>query len=170
MHNHDHDGECISCNRDPAEVDAEFDRTIEKYGHFIIGVFGDRLMAYSVGRWEKNSPEFIILGMNSEKAAITINLVLSHVATKGPVHVGDVLDDIANVPVKIGAVDTHHISENFRTAIERAVRANVPLESVYALQIIWPDTAGRFPDDPLFEERFVEQQPLLSAPAMGVRQ
>ena len=157
-----HNDDCFSCGREPAEVDAHIDQVIDGAGHIVMGIQADPPFAYTAGLWEKGMPELIMFGLSGPTSMAILNRVVDHIKTNGMIQDGDLLDDIATMPTKIGAVHDRHVVEHFKVAFERIERVKAEVAAPYALQIIWPDTQGRFPGDPLFEDRFSARQPLLN--------
>lgn len=119
--------------------------------------------SYTVGLTEKFLPELVVAGLyeDSGYGAGALNQVAERLLNDDLAHyipeVGDVfrVADAPHLNWKIGAVSQQWIKENVTVP-----RPLFPGRDIKALQVIWPDENGAYPDDP--EWRRGNQQPLLA--------
>jgi len=139
--------------------------TIAKHGVFIQGVFPTQdsptvPFAYSVGipTTVPSAAELIVMGLDPNTGAQIINSVLARLQT------GETFADGQQAK---GLIKKFTLA--FRTVAKENYDGYVTAAQAYhqsrndwpLLQIVWPDTKGRFPWQNGFEERFRDQQPLL---------
>jgi len=118
---------------------------------------------YTVGLAHVGQPELVLMGLEPEPAHFAISWVANEGRAGRPIPLDQptLLDGVA---VKVLDVpDEWVLSDRSRMAAWFAHFG--ASESSGALpeirQVVWPDAAGRFPDDPLCAEWVVREQPLL---------
>jgi hypothetical protein len=115
---------------------------IAEHGWMIQGVFATETspgppFAYTVGLTAAGLPELIITGLPHDLApAILNNAAQSHLETE--LVPGKVCDTAASVPLRIAPAPNAEIGVAYQLYGERAS----------ALQLVWPDDAGIYPDEP----------------------
>lgn len=108
--------------------------------------------AYSVGRSLFDKPEFFITGLGSSTMQYIINRVADLESERGPFNDGDDIDEVLEgLPVRIRTVNS------LEAADMGGVTSRFP--SAQALQILWPDPAGKFPGDMDFDPVFGQDLP-----------
>jgi hypothetical protein len=134
------------------------DETIARYGWMIQSVFpvdpGGVGFSYTVGLAGKGLPEFIVFGWDQGLA----QSVLNHLALRA---IGG--EPFAADRELVGVLEGHTLrtyqvgdsSEHLTMSNARYRRGGDP---VAALQLVWPDMAGRWPGDP---DCNITWQPLL---------
>ena len=139
--------------------------TIATHGVFIQGVFPTEEsqgvpFAYSVGipTTVPGAAELIVLGLDPEMGAEIINSVMDRLKEGETLADGQQVEGlIERFALTFRAVARQHYDGYVGAAqIYHQSRNEWPL-----LQIVWPDTKGRFPWQEGFEERFRDKQPLL---------
>lgn len=133
-------------------------QTILDHGWMVQGVFStpddpEPSFAYTIGLTEAGLPELLIAG--NIKHAVMAQLLNSagSLHVKNEIKPGDVLDEIASMPLRVRAVkDTLPLQQahNYYRDPQR-VRGVVS-----ALQLVWPDKAGAYPDQ-VFYDRSMAQ-------------
>ena len=160
MSNPEHDPDCLCCRVGP-EAALQHERELRaRFPHIVIGVADNPPFAYSVGLWNNNLPELIVQGMTGRQAMQTINLVAAWMEHENIVpEDGSIHDDPFTLPTKFIRVSERVIDDMMRktSQAERAI-SRYP----YALQIVWPDREGRFPDDPHYAAEFRGRQQILA--------
>lgn len=115
--------------------------TIIRSGHQIMNIFGGDgpAFSYTVGRVVKDQPELLITGDLPDVVRAGILNVAAERDDLKPGLTNEIIDDF---PVKIVEVLDPRKAGMF---------AALELGDITALQIIWPDAAGRFPGDAGYE-------------------
>lgn len=163
---HPHDPTCECCIYGREAYLEKLAVMIERRGHAVIGTFtqgpgdSDISMAYTVGLAKKGLPEIVVFGVPREAAMPILNsaaalLIAGKLETDVPV------SKLASMPLVFKHVAPEATEKYLTESTDNAGRP------VAALQMVWPDTQGRFPWDPRFEQQLRAAQPLLflSAPA-----
>jgi hypothetical protein len=114
--------------------------------------------AYTVGITNLGHPELIIVGLPALVCQQILNrMVLMIKNGRAKFGVGDLVSGLipgTDYQLKIGPVDPE-LSEN------NLIVAHALYEDVQALQVIWPDINGRYPDDENVVDGVEALQPLL---------
>jgi uncharacterized protein DUF4262 len=140
---------CWLCDNPGATLD-EYDdhihRLVEEYGWAVQGVEGDGVhppWAYTVGLTAAGLPELVVTGLDPEPAAELLNDAARHIRLNG----GRVPDRYLQLPgsgvagiVTVAVPDAH---------LEVAVALYG--SKIRALQLVLPDTAGRWPWDESYQ-------------------
>lgn len=137
---------------DPAAMDAYLGRVaalIDEHGVMLQAVFGDSVadaFTYTVGLTGRGLPELWLGTLAPEQAGPILNAAAKQTALEpGPLDLG------FSVPFRIrGPVDVDE-------AAVGVARQMHPLSDVVVLQVLWPDEAGLFPDEPGYDERFPQR-------------
>lgn len=159
------DYECETCDqhlsRHPDKMEYLKKRemeTIIEYGHQVRYVFpgpddDSTAFAYSMGRSVKDRPEILVTGQLPHKV---MHYIVNRVADLDDerelsagmeLAAGEVLE---GYPVRLVQVSDLEEAEMF------GVTSNFGTDDTSALQVVWPDLEGRFPD----EEGFTFEQPI----------
>jgi hypothetical protein len=142
------------------QVNDSMDAMIARYGWAIQGVFpGDDTpgFTYTVGMAAHGLPDVIVFGLPMDIAHPFLNQVCLRMKEEGPLPLDTNLDDVANgLPTQFVAVP--------REEADKYMFATRRRHADYtAIQMVWPDAKGKFPWDPEFDPRFIDQQPVLRA-------
>ena len=145
-----------------ALMQVKIQNDIKKHGCFCMCVFGDEHRppwTYSIGIsiTVPGAAEIMVYGLDPENAAGIINIILEQMKEGRAFEAGKEYDGILqDLSVYFGRVEKQHYDDHFGQAI------NYHRGFDFAVwQLVWPDTAGRFPWQDGFEERLREAQPLL---------
>ena len=141
------------------EYEAKIDKIIEERGQAVQAVFGgeDEIpFAYSVGRAEQDKAELISFTLHPSQLQYLIKEVSAAIDSGSAKGVAGELIQIEKFTVRLanayGAQVTH-----MKQCPNRLAR--VGKEPMFeALQIIWPDEAGKFPDEEGYQEKL--RQPI----------
>lgn len=126
---------------------------IEHHGHQVIAVFGDESRppwAYTVGRAAAGKVELLITGLPSSQGARILNDVAAWERANGI----DIAT-LATTPTFGVQLDGYKVELRLAPCDPEASKMNVALNAVHdlkACQVLWPDAAGRWPEDPGFED------------------
>lgn len=135
----------------------DIERFLESPGWAVIGVLPDRPnnipgFSYTVGLTARGLPELITVGLPSDAAHLILNAAARLLLAGNRFEPGQRLHDLANFPLTIRVVDDADARSTGYAAVRRYP------EGCRFLQLVWPDRAGLFPDDPDCEQRFVDMQ------------
>lgn len=128
---------------------------IEEYGIEVIGVFGTiekpgPNFTYSIGMMDHGWPEIIAVGLPNITAHTFINQLFALTKACGiPPNIGEFDTELANLPMKFGAVSENNIREYLCQAYYRSEEKQIKMR---AIQLIWCDREGIFPDETGFDE------------------
>lgn len=132
------------------------EEVIRQYGFQDVGVMADYEemtpgFNYTVGLTEMNWPEFIIIGLPNDVAHFLITSIIEKYKKEESVpQIGDLIENLSPYTLRLGRVTQENIEEYMCQAVYYYGEKNTTFE---ALQIIWPDESGRYPDNPEFDER-----------------
>jgi hypothetical protein len=127
----------------------KMEENIRKYGWSVASVFGEdehgsAPFAYSVGAHSRDLPDIFVSGLGGETGLRLINAALNAASAGLNLEVGCDYDEIANVPVRFVPISAAEASRHMKFALRNAKEANRPFR---ALQLVYPDVQGRFPED-----------------------
>jgi hypothetical protein len=133
---------------------------VERYGWHLQMVFGDPLhhpWTYTIGLWTSlGHPELSMFGVDQTQAALLLNLMGERVLRGEHFEPGRAYGRVlAEQDVRVSGVRPEWYAPYFGMAIDWY------LDEFPMLQVVLPDRAGRFPDDPRSELR--RGQPLLDS-------
>ena len=140
-------------------------QAIAEHGCLVMGIFPTEAselqvpFAYSIGLpiTFPGAAELLIIGLDPDTSQQMINTIVALMKEGKRFSDGDEASGIIQrLPLAFRTVARRHYDAYMGKAIEYHDGSNWPL-----LQVIWPDTKGRFPWQAGFEERFREKQPLL---------
>jgi hypothetical protein len=140
-------------------------QAIDAHGCLVMGVFPTETselqvsFSYSIGLpiTFPGAAEVLIIGLDPDSSQQIINTIVALMKKGKRFADGDQARGIIKrLPLAFRTVATHHYADYMGQAIEYHGGSNWSL-----LQVIWPDTKGKFPWQAGFEERFREKQPLL---------
>jgi hypothetical protein len=145
----------------------QIEQLVAAHGWAVQGVFadpaaGEPTFSYTVGLYRTHKhPELVVFGVSPEVAKTILNRVAFRFAKEGEpivpgVRYDEILEGFPVVFVTAGqdGVDSHLY------AYEWFYKGQTPP----VLQMVWPDTDGRFPWEDGFDRRFDAAQPLLGTP------
>lgn len=165
-HEHDdecaHGEECIICAHGPDAYKKRVLDNIERTGLSITGVFPEPDspgFTYSIGMHRHEMPDLIIFSVPPELGQHIMNALYAK-AKEGTITLqdGEVVDDkdITSMPLVLRATDPELVEEyatgSYSLSSEETGHANS------VLQIVWPDTHGRYPWDATFDRSFEDSQ------------
>lgn len=120
----------------------------------------DPPFAYTVGlEFLYEHPELLVYGLPPDLSGALLNGLAGAVQEGrrfGPGEICSTDEFGLGFDVKFGTVLEHHREDIMLTACWFHGGSGFR-----ALQLLWPDENGRFPDHPLFQKEFVLEQPLL---------
>lgn len=155
--------ECFSCGGgDFAQKTRE---NIEKFGVSVVGTQipledGMLSMTYSIGITSTlGAPEVIMFGVPAPSATVFINMYYQGIKSGKEYKPGIEYDEFAEgFGMKFKKISTQSYEDHLIQASEFNIQNNVGRE---ALQMIFPDKFGRWPEDPMVDERNVKMLHLL---------
>lgn len=134
---------------------------IKKFGLAVITVPSDGevpTLAYSIGLWgARHHPEIVVFGLPPEVAHTIINDVGRRVKNGKRFKDGDVVEKLANFPMAFVEVPRDRFEGHLNVAL-----AYYGHGEFTALQLVWPDTQGKFPWQPSYDEKLRRAQPVLA--------
>jgi hypothetical protein len=154
--NHDDNCECEFCSGefDPTEFYRAIAENIDEYGQHVQGVFGEGDILpffYTIGLTEQELPELLLIGgFAPEDGAAVLNWLGEAMRERGrPFNDGEIMDWGGRLPVKV--VDAGDEARN-----EYVIQAGefYQTDQVRVMQVLIPDTEGRFPGEPGCAEPF----------------
>jgi Domain of unknown function (DUF4262) len=150
-----------STDEDLSEKDAKLLQTLEQWGWFVIKVgAGDSepAFAYSIGLYENfKHPEIILFGLDLRAMHQVINDVGKRIREGERFSEAHRYDDLfEGYECEFRKVNSNHYDGLLNYAIWYYKDEPFP-----ALQLIWPDSAGVFPWEEGYDERFRKEQPSL---------
>ena len=134
---------------------------VEKYG-WSVGLFekgtATPSFAYTIGLWKTyNHPEIIAFGLPVDLLYTILNDTANLIKEGKQLSLGvDNNEILTNLPVQFRQVDASNIPDYFGFA-----QWFNDYESFPAIQLFWPDKAGKFPWEPTYDEKYRFDQPLL---------
>jgi hypothetical protein len=138
-------------------------RLVRTYGWSVTGVLGDTMpdWAYSIGLWHSyGSVEVCLLGIPQQRAMTIVNTVGQLVRDGQALSPGHRLAGIIDGhELTLAPVHSSWYDRLFGAAIDYYQRPPFPV-----VQLLWPDTSGRYPGDPEFEDGAHDVQPSLWLP------
>ncbi len=177
IEDHDNDCQCIACSvADPDErrkvVREKIDQMVEQQGFAIMTAAHDPeygTFSYTIGLAKRWWPELVLTSLGPQSARMILKETVRRLTAIDTIPTaGMVVEKAVNTPLRLGPIADKYLSGHLILANDRAMRkgygslentANGP--SLPALQVIWPDTAGLYPDNPLYDHERLPQ-PLLS--------
>lgn len=149
-------------------------RLIEEHGWAVQAVAGggdDLPFAYTVGLAEPGDPELLVAGLPLDVAHRLLNDIVraaqtGRVALEGGVSVAgaDLDGDFSPHVFRLVAMDRVYLSDRY--ALFNVGRAVLECPLVRALQVVWPDAGGRYPDEAGYDAAR-HPQPVFARPGVG---
>jgi len=139
---------------------------IRDHGWHVIGVDADDEgpgFAYSVGMTDTlNHPEVIVFGLDTRSMTSIVNGIGAEIRGGRRFDQPGVYADVlgGGVACKFVTVDPAHHPEYLGGAMWHRRHVGQP-KTLRAVQCLWPDKAGTFPDDPACHPEVLRRQPLL---------
>lgn len=154
-----HDEDCECCSGGMAAFLEKLESHIAAVGHGVIGtgieIDGRRVStSYTVGLSDNGLPELVVFGIPAEIAKQILNRAADRLRA-GKLQRNVPLDQIATLPLVFKDVPASLASDYVHVANRRAGR------EVPAIQMVWPDSAGKFPWDESFDAAMKGIQPTL---------
>jgi hypothetical protein len=150
----DSDMDCLTCGRHVAVHPDKLEflkkhemDTIIEHGHQVRAVFGgEAFFAYSIGRTVRDRPEILVTGPLPPNVAHWVVNRVAELDDQSPLQPGQELDTVLEgYRVRLVAVRDLDEAQMF------GVTNNFGTEDTSALQVVWPDSDGHFPDDPEYD-------------------
>lgn len=175
MHNHDHKhdhGKCDVCSASDPDassnsLESQLDKLIEKSGHAVLMIMpkegsDDPGFAYTAGLSEANWPEIIISGICGDQGNLIINEAITWLKKRDirPTD-GMLLEEAVNVPLKLRRINPQDAMRYARLAVDRHIMKGGQPISFEALQLLWPDILGKFPDEVVYSKSGLPPQNIL---------
>jgi hypothetical protein len=101
---------------------------------------------YTIGLSDMGWPELIMAGLDNRIAARLINEIIERCVETTPPVAGREFLKIANTPLRLRAISEEQRDKYMCWAVDRQKR--IGRAEPDALQVIFPDDEGRWPDDP----------------------
>ncbi len=144
------------------------DTLISRYGWMVMSVgggAGEMGYAYTIGLTRQYAhPEVLVFGLPFQVAHGILGSLVTCIEAEGrPLPLRRPLREVASAPVQLIP-----ILRAYRTgaySFFNGARAYYGTNIVEAVQLVWPDTAGRFPWMPGFNE--MSRVPLLDEPGLS---
>lgn len=134
----------------------EIHDAVRKYGWVIKCVEDDkRPYAYTTGLHQFGLPELLATGVITERALVLLGHFAAESITKGPLRPGDRLDFLGIATIEV--VKVEHPDAHLGLGVALYGR------DLHAVQLVWTDTAGRWPWDSAFSSDGILQ------PVLGKR-
>ncbi len=135
---------------------------VQKYGFSVLGVVGDQSgphFTYTIGLYPTIMPELIMFGIRPDGATTLFHQIVKKRKDEGMIfESGKTYEGISEkYPLYFHQVDREH----YHRYVLAAIRWHNETREFPLYQVVWPDTASRFPWQANFEERFTKDQPLL---------
>ena len=120
---------------------------------------------YTIGLTEKyNHPEVVITGIGMQQAKAIVDCAVKKIEDGRQFGVDEISDEVI-IGSDGSSVNVKFVSTNMHNRIRYMCQAYYHHDEndFKALQLLWPDTSGVFPDNENFEEKF-KSQFLLNTP------
>jgi hypothetical protein len=135
---------------------------VREHGWAVQGVHGGTEsppFAYTVGLTNfDRHPELVIFGVDHDTAAAILNELSGRVQAGERLTAGQRLEGLVEAAYPMVLLAVHDPASHL------AVACRLLGDELTALQVVWPDPAGRFPWEPAHDPRFLVMQPLLGPP------
>ena len=133
---------------------AQADKVIRQSGRLVLSILGEPgnpseyPFSYSVGHAEKDHPELMLTSLGGDTATYLINTVADELEKRGWEWSEDDLIELEQVKIRL------MLAENFdaKTPIATRRAEAKGAKSLRFLQILWPDPAGKFPDESEYDK------------------
>ena len=129
---------------------------------FLQGVFeeGEPPLIYTVGRlYHLGAPELAVMGLPLESAGGILNQMTREEIGRND---GEVCAKLANFPLAFRVVHPDRwTNSTFATAVRFYTALGWPPSALQALQMVWPDPAGKFPWEAGWDRKYDAYQPKL---------
>lgn len=134
------------------------EQLVRTHGHAVLSIFGNEgpSWAYTVGLWKRGWPEILVFGMSGVAAQNFLNCLVQHLEEKGgPPSPGQVMLDVANLPVGFAEVTAQNQREYMAQAVYHCEGAG----GVFAggLQMVLSDRAGVLPGQPGYDHEYMDK-------------
>lgn len=143
------------------DVHTKLTDDVERHGFSVLWVFDEEGeepdFAYSVGLWGScHHPEFVVVGLPQEISVRVISEIARMVVSGQRFGEGDrVRDVLEGFEVLIGHVGRNSVQANMVQSVWFSGDTNLD-----ALQVLWPDRWGTFPNRVGFDSRLIGRQDL----------
>jgi hypothetical protein len=138
---------------------------VAQHGHMIQGVFGTDTepgFVYTIGLQDAGWPELIGVGIPYETGGLILNdlVQLCRKRERAP-QLGEEFDQVSNLPLRLAACGEWAVHDYLCQAVYRSERMERPAPT--ALQAIFSDKNGRFPEHPHYDHAYMDpRQPCLA--------
>ncbi len=164
--------ETVTLATDADEVMGFFDDIVAKFGCYCAAQEieidgGDTMATHTVGLAERGWPEFVLVGIDPE---IGGKLLTKLAKRESAPKLGDLIEDLSNIPMRVEAVSEDAIAAFFGQATSyRLAHGGLEIE---ALQLVFADQEKRWPEDEGYDARVAKVQVSLKdyhKPTFGLR-
>lgn len=137
---------------------------INQFGYTVMGIFPDENdpdfipFHYTVGCAIHGGYEYSIAGLNSNSSSDILHSVYEKLLDGWRPLNEECYSDFANTPIKFQLMFGNHeanVARHYWKNSEASFRV---------MQLIWPDTQGRFPGEDGFEQQFLQKQMIEGSP------
>jgi hypothetical protein len=150
----------MSTGKGLSRVQADTMAKIEKFGFTVICVMDTAPFAYTIGLAGKTPErrELLAFGLPPAAAMAGLNDLAKRIIVEGIPVIGNDIDKIFNVPVRMHPVSAAKVTPYIKLALWYAdfTKLGTPIG---AWQMLWPDRFGMWPGTPGFTA--TKSQPLL---------
>jgi hypothetical protein len=145
--------------------DARIAESVERHGWHAIAVEGTEReppFVYTIGLCARfEHPELVIVGLDGKVGHSLLCDMLTEIRAGRTYRPGETCDDlIQGYPVLLRPVHRTQVLCRLGYALAYYRRVSRP-DLLRALQVLWPDRAGKLPTDPACEQPVAQLQPLL---------
>lgn len=135
---------------------------IQKYGVSVMGVGAgpddsEPQFAYSIGLTQtSNAPELLMFALSQKTMQTLINDVAKRIMDGAVYKDGDVITDVANLPLAVREITLERAEKYICQAIN-----HYPARELKVLMLVWCDREGRSPWHSDFDPSMADRQPKL---------
>jgi hypothetical protein len=149
----------------PMSEDAQIAESVDRHGWHAIGVEGtadEPPFVYTIGLCDRLAhPELVVVGLSPKTGHSLLADTVDRIRAGAQYRSGETIDDlIEGYRVALLPVHRTQVIRRLGYAMAYYRRASKP-DLLCALQLVWPDRAGRLPQDPACVPEVARLQPLL---------
>lgn len=120
---------------------------IAAFGHAVVSEPSIPAITHTIGLYERHGYELVCSGLHGSEAGALLNAVVCDILALGrPLPFGEKIYRIGSMPVRFHHANAARASEVAPGAFDY-YGAEVPLA-----QMVWPDAAGRFPGEQMYDK------------------
>jgi hypothetical protein len=171
-HDHDHgtDADCAACAAEGGldDVRDQIERIVGAMGHAVVSVPPSKDspgVSYSVGLVDTGWPELVVTGLVGDQGILVVNAAVTALRKGERIpRDGLVVEGAISVPLRLRSIDADSGRRMTSAASDRHARMGGRPEAYRAMQLLWPDASGRFPDETGYDGRGLPDQVLIDGP------